>query len=57
MSPRGKRVPVWSTPLIFVRLLPEVHLPSEILCLFLCGVPQVRISCHNEGKQRSRLSI
>ena len=26
MSPRGKRVPVWSTPLIFVRLLPEVHL-------------------------------
>src|SRR5215467_5882671 len=24
----------------------ESHLPSESLCLFLCGVPPLRISCY-----------
>src|SRR5215471_3615388 len=29
----------------------DAHLPSESLCLFLCGLPVTRISCHDSVRR------
>ena len=46
MSPWGKILPVWLTPLIFVRLLPEVHI----------GILQTKLS-HREGHEAGRIGL